>query len=54
METVIVLGLIIITIGGYLRYHRARVYAPLAGRQPLRTHDPAPMGADRSNSDDFP
>jgi hypothetical protein len=54
METVVILGLIIISIGGYLRYHRARVYAPLTSRQPLRVHDADPMGADRSNSGDCP
>src|ERR1700678_1562157 len=36
METVIILGLIVILIGGYLRYHRARIYAPLLIGQPRR------------------
>jgi hypothetical protein len=43
METVLVLGVIVILIGGYLRYHRARIYPPPVSHKPVRMDDPGPM-----------
>jgi hypothetical protein len=43
METVLVLGVIVILIGGYLRYHRARIYPPAVSHKPLPMDDPVPM-----------
>ena len=43
METVLVLGVIVILIGGYLRYYRARIYPPPVNHEPLRMDDPVPM-----------
>ena len=43
METALVLGVIVILIGGYLRYHRARIYPPPVSHKPLRTDDPVPI-----------
>jgi len=37
------LGLIVILIGGYIRYHRARVYPPPLTHQPVRICDPDSM-----------
>jgi hypothetical protein len=52
METVIILGLIVILLGGYLRSHRAGVYAPLVSRELTRADDSAPVGDNRGKSGD--
>jgi hypothetical protein len=54
MDAVIILGLIVILIGGYLRFHRARVYAPLVGREPTRVDNSARADGQHSKSGDRP
>jgi hypothetical protein len=52
METVIILGLMVILTGGYLRFHRARLYAPLVSRELTRADDSAPFDGHHSRSGD--
>jgi hypothetical protein len=59
METVTILGLIVILIGGYIRYHQARIYAPLAGQQvvqaeELQIQDPQVMSGEQADPCDYP
>jgi len=41
METIIILGLIVIVFGGYLRYHRARMFDRPVRRPKPWLNDPS-------------